>query len=533
MSLEKTPDAKPSANERIEPLSKTSGKLIIAVDPRIELLAVIQHLVGSDMVQADSEGYAAAVDAWFADYKKHPVFERYLALEANGFCYDLAVSCFLRFDGVPLIKQVCTWDSSMVFMNEERLTGVSEGGSIEDFYRDVNDFALKGNFAGFFTSQREFLARKINAVDSLLAKKPDLISHLVDWYGYSHGSYTFVLSPLIINNGYGFLLVDEQGKACVYCVTALESDEMSIESLYYFALMLFHEISHSYVNSLVDAHYDQFACAKALYEPINKKMEAQAYDSWWIAVAEHFVRASATRLLELYFLPEERSSSLESEMNLGFIYIDNIYAGLLEYEQARRETGIRYDEYFPQLVESFVQLAEDPETAISDRLGFKGPLNSVAIGQIVAIHPDPQRVEGVEENIMPIIDFLVERLKVEVYTDTQALKLDLKDKNIYVYGAWGTNMWLEKYLDLLPFKILPDRVIADKEYAGTGLRIAACLPHPQNPELGMAVYTGQTTASMKGSNAFFHGPEDWYVTDTNQTVLGKGNFTGKNAVWKF
>ncbi|MCB5263029.1 MAG: DUF4932 domain-containing protein [Candidatus Cloacimonetes bacterium] len=525
--------AKSAEYEKIKPLSQTCGKLNITVDPRLELLAVIQYLAGSDMVQADSEGYAAAVDKWFAGVRKHPVLAKYLALEAKGYSYDLPVSCFLRFDGVPLGIQVRTWESYMVSMNLERMTFVDKRGSIEDFYEDVKDFTVKSDFAGFFASQRDFLWGKINAVDSLLAQKPDMIAHMVNWYGYSHYNYTLALSPLLIQNCYGPALVDMKGNTSVYCVLALDGHELSIDTQYYLARIFFHEISHSYVNSLVDAHYEQFARAEALYEPISKKMEAQAYGSWWITVAEHFVQASEIRLQQLYFPAQDHSTAIEARINQGFIYIDNVYAGLLEYEQARRETGIPYDEYFPRLVENFVQLADDPKAAISDRLGFKGPLNSVAMGQIVAIYPDPQRVEGVEENIMPTIDFLIQRLKVEAYTDTQALKLDLKDKNIYVYGAWGSNIWLEKYLDLLPFKILPDRVIADKEYAGTGLRIAACVPHPQNPELGMAVYTGQTTASMKDSNAFFHGPQDWYVSDTNQTVLGQGNFTGKNAVWKF
>lgn len=525
--------AKPTVNEKIELLSKTCGKLNITVDPRIELLTVIQYLAGSDLVQADSDGYAAAVETWFAGARKHPAIAKYLALEAKGYSYDLPVSCFLRFDGVPFGIQVRTWESYMVSMNLKRMAFVAEGGSVEDFYEDVKDFAIKSDFAGFFASQRDFLWDKINAVDSLLAQNPDMIAHMVNWYGYSHDSYILALSPLMIQNCYGPALVDMQGNTSVYCVMALEGNELPIETQHYLAKIFFHEISHSYVNSLVDAHYEQFARAESLYEPISKKMEAQAYGSWWITVAEHFVQASEIRLLQLYFPTQDLSTAVDGRMSRGFIYIDNIYAGLLEYEQARRESGIRYDEYFPRLVESFVQLADDPEVTIRARSGFKGPLNSVAMGQIVAIYPDPQRVEGVEENIMPTIDFLIQRLKVEAYTDTEALKLDLKDKNIYVYGAWGSNIWLERYLNLLPFKILPDKLIADKEYAGTGLRIASCLPHPQNPELGMAIYTAQATADMKDSNAFFHGPQDWYVTNTNKTILGQGNYTGKNGIWKF
>ncbi|MCB5271040.1 MAG: DUF4932 domain-containing protein [Candidatus Cloacimonetes bacterium] len=524
---------KPLVNEKIEPLSKTCGKLSITVDPRLELLAVIQYLAGSEMVMADGEGYSDAVEAWFAGFRKHPVLDRYRALEGKGFGYDLPVSCFLRFDGVPLVNQVWNWQEYMVPINEERLTQVSEAGSVEDFFWDVNDFALRGDFAGFFASQRDFFRGKINALDSLLVQKPDMVAHMVNWYGYSFYSYAIALSPLMNSHFYGPALVDMQGNTSVHCVGALDKDGLSAGTQYQLARLFFHEISHSYINSLVDAHYYQFARAELLFEPIKGKMEAQAYGSWWTAVVEHFVQSSEVRLLQLYFPPEEYSPSLDRLTSNGFIYADNIYAGLLEYEQARRENGIRYDEYFAQLVENFVRLADDPEAAIGDKLLFKGPMHGVGKSPCVVIYPDPQRVDGVEENIMPTVDFLVEILNAEAYTDTDALELDLRNENIYVYGAWGTNMWLEKYLDLLPFKILPDKVIADKDYAGTGLRVAACLPHPQNPELGMAVYTAQTTAGMKGSNAFSHGAEDWYVTDSDLSILGQGFFTDKNDIWKF
>ncbi len=519
--------------EKIKPLSQTCGKLIITVDPRLELLAVIQYLAGSDMVQTDSEGYAASVEEWFADLRNHPVLGSYRALEAKGYSYDLPVSCFLRFDGVPLGIQVRTWETYMVSMNQERMRFVAEGGSVEDFYGDVRDFAIKGDFEGFFASQSDFLSAKISSVASFLSQKPDMIAHMVNWYGYSRDSYTLALSPLLVQNCYGPALVDMKGKTTVYCVMGLDTKELTEDTLYYLARIFFHEISHSYVNSLVDAHYDQFALAQVLHEPISKKMETHAYKTWWITVAEHFVRASEIRLLQLYFPLGEHNNLMNSQINLGFIYIDNIYSGLLEYEQAKRETGIRYDGYFPHLVKNFVKLADDPEVATRSRLGFKGPLNSVAIAPVVVIYPDPQRVEGVGEYIGPTVAFLIQRLNADAYTDTEALNMDLKDKNVYVYGALGTNLWLENYLHLLPFKILPDRLIADKEYAGSNLRIAACLPHPQNPELGMAVYTAQTTVGMKESNSFFHGPEDWYVTDTNKNVLGKGNFTDKNEIWKF
>ena len=48
---------------------------------------------------------------------------------------------------------------------------------------------------------------------------------------------------------------------------------------------------------------------------------------------------------------------------------------------------------------------------------------------------------------------------------------------------------------------------------------------------GMRVYTAQSTEAMKGSNAIFHGPEDWYVSDNELNVPGSGSFKYKDERW--
>lgn len=360
-----------------------------------------------------------------------------------------------------------------------------------------------------------------------------MIAHIIDWYGYEHHSYNFAISPLLGGGGYGPALVDSQGNSDIYCVTSYGKSEDPAETILHLAYMLFHELSHSYVNPLVDKYFWMVEDSSALFEPIKRKMEGQSYGSWWITVVEHFVRGSELRLLQLYYPPEQRKFYTQSDINLGFIYMDTVYDALLEYEQARRETGIRYDEYFPRLMQKFASQKEIPQSELLELMSFKGPMNSVAMEPISLIYPDPQRVEGVDEYIKPIVDFLVDRLKASAYTDTQALKMDFSEQNIDVLGAWGTNLWLDKHLPKPPFQILPDRIIADKEYPGTGLRLTTCLPNPFNPELGMTIYTAQSTPAMKNSNSFFHGPEDWYVTDSDKNILGKGFYSHKKGEWKF
>lgn len=522
-----------SAPAQIKPVSKSQGCLNITIDPRLELLAVLQHLSGSKMTFPDSGGYAASIDACFADFKSHPVLARLQRLEEYGYGYDLPVSCFLRFDGVPLGQQTRSWSDYAKEMEEARLEDAAQGGSLEEFYAAVNDFVRISDFAGWFESQRPYFENTVSAAASLLATKDDMISLLIDWYGYSHDDYTFAISPLLGGGGYGPSLVDTQDKSSLYCVTSFEASDNPADTILHMAIMMFHEFSHPYVNPLVDKYFDMIEHRSELFEPIKNKMGSYAYSSWWITVVEHFVRSSEIRMLQLFFPPELRDISTQDNINQGFIYLDTVYNALLEYEQARRETGIRYDEYFPQLMQKFASVKELSPEELLDLIGFKGSLNAVSMYPITLIYPDPERVEGVNEFITPTVDFLIERLHAVAYTDTQALQMDLSNQNIYAYGAWGSNLWLNKHLPHAPFQILADRIIADKEYPGTNLRLAACLPNPLNPELGLAIYTAQNTPAMKGSNAFSHGSDDWYVTDVELNILGQGDFACKRGNWGF
>jgi len=48
----------------------------ITIDPRMELLAIIQYLADSKMVRRDGH-YAGAIEKWFFAQKNHPVWSGY------------------------------------------------------------------------------------------------------------------------------------------------------------------------------------------------------------------------------------------------------------------------------------------------------------------------------------------------------------------------------------------------------------------------------------------------------------------------
>jgi len=511
-------------------ITKSNGMLQITIDPRLELLAVIQYLSDSKMVSKGGS-YADAIDAWFLDYKNHPVIDVLKKIESLGYNHDLPVSSFLRFTDISFSNISYNWDASSEEMNLKRLETISESESIEKFYNLVGDFALISNFSGFFTSQSEFYLKRANDAVDVLSQHPDMITHIVDWYGYSYGSYTLVISPLAIG-GYGPALVDAEGGIHSYCVVDIDFSNITDSSLRQISSWFFHEFSHSYVNPLVKKHWNIFESGEQNFKNIKVKMEKQSYGSWWITVAEHFVRANDIRLTESYYNIESKSS-LQNEISKGFIFITAIYETLQQYELQHRQNSIDYASFFPTIAQNFMERTEISEKDLHTLLRFKGSMNSVfQEDDVLIIYPDPNRVKGVEEYIMPTVEWLSSK-GYEAVTDQTALKMDISKRNLCLYGAWGSNLILENFSKKIPFEIQRDKIIGDKIYKGNQLRIAFCYPNPLNPEKAMNVYTAQTTPSMKNSNAIFHGPEDWYISNIDLEVLGFGNFKNKDKDWSF
>ncbi|MDZ4181731.1 MAG: DUF4932 domain-containing protein, partial [Candidatus Cloacimonadaceae bacterium] len=194
LSLFATTEDDPTAAAPVA-IRRNSGMLRISIDPRIELLAVIQYTSGSKMARRGG-AYAEAIAVWFAKYQDHPVMNRLLDMEQCGYAYDLPVSSFLRYEDCALRKISFNWDSTMETMNLQRLEYVTQTGPLEEFYEMVRDFAVRSDFAGFFASQKEYFHQRVDEAAKALDQHPDMIALMVAWYGYSHASYNLVISPL-------------------------------------------------------------------------------------------------------------------------------------------------------------------------------------------------------------------------------------------------------------------------------------------------------------------------------------------------
>jgi hypothetical protein len=172
---------------------------------------------------------------------------------------------------------------------------------------------------------------------------------------------------------------------------------------------------------------------------------------------------------------------------------------------------------------------------------FHGPIN--AAGQTspstVLIVPTNEADKAVEQRIHDYVrgmqKLIMERVPgrdVKVMTDVEALQTDLSQSAVSVYGTPQGNLWLAKYIAALPVAIEPNAITADRLYKGSNLRFISSWPHPQNPKLGMVIYTAQRAEDIIGINSVYHGPTDYLVAQ-GQTVLHAADYTNKETRWTF
>ncbi len=119
-----------------------------------------------------------------------------------------------------------------------------------------------------------------------------------------------------------------------------------------------------------------------------------------------------------------------------------------------------------------------------------------------------------------------------IITDAEAIKRDLADNSLIIFGTINGNLWLKKNAAKFPFKIEAKRVVADNVYDGTDLRFISALLNPQNPQRGILIYTAQQAKDVVKINSVFHGPTD-YVVAKETNVIKAGNYKKDKNKWSF
>jgi len=498
--------------EAIGKVEKPSQKrLSISVDSRIELLAVVQHFTSwAQWGHIKSKTiYKDDIDHYFGRFKDHPVITYAESLIRANFAYDAPVQFMLYHSDPPELVQKTPYSEYLI----KRAGGEK---NLKQFADELRDFARKTDFMKFYKSHK-LLYDTLTAEVDLLFEGKNYVQALEDFYGESRNSYNLILSPLFSGN-YGITIKTEE-EYDLYAVIgpcSLRGERTTFACLNYLESITLHEWSHPFINPLVDQNYELFKKSIALFEPIKRMMQRQAYPNWRVTLYEHLVRACG----EIHVRAKihkgfEREKTLKYHEGKGFWYISYI-DGLLDVYENHREQYPTFSHFVPVIANRLSQFSVED---LPDRITiFRGPLDVIfnRTDCIHLVYPtaiDKELTDKVKKDLENFAGFLSSaRIKPVLISDKEALRINWQDKVAFIYGNPRDNLFLRQLKLAIPFRFCDNAVeFGGKRYEGEGIFLISCIPNPFNKNLPFTLCVANRPEDLIGVASRIRGPSEWYV----------------------
>lgn len=311
------PNARPAAIE-------------VSVDPRIELLAVVQCLAGYDQLGGTDLLYRREVLERFAPWRSHPAVTLFARMAREGFTRDTPPAMMLRLAEPPALELRAPFS---VYVE------TSAGGRTRlfAFLDSLRDFAAESRFMEFHAAHADFF-RGLIADARRALRHTRVVGPLEAYFGEREHGYHLILSPLLQAGGYAAKIERPPGIVDCYAVLGPSRashgrprfwDPDALEAL------LWHEFSHVFVGNLPEACRRGIAADSALFEPLRARMLPQGYARWEVCADEHLVRAVGVRLVARMEGSHAAERALDLQLGLGFIYLPRLLPALERFERER------------------------------------------------------------------------------------------------------------------------------------------------------------------------------------------------------
>lgn len=351
------------------------------VDPRVELMSIIQYLAEDKNINNTDYIYKQKVDEYFKNYQNHEVITFYKELNKKGFSYHVPPA-FMLYLTQQLNKDNRRMDE---FYRTQVLTRIGGVENEEKFIKLLKDFSEKSKFSKFYTENNEFYKKIIEEYSR--QNRVDYVKFVEDFYGKEQNSYNSVLVTLY-NGNYGFWIKSKNSSYDIYNVMAPRGSKENIPM--FRNNVLFHEFSHSYINPLTDKYYDKVWLYEDLFNPVSSRMNKMAYGTWETTVNEHLVRAADIIMSEKAFGKMSTFARIQEEIANGFIYIEPIIKSLREYE-SNREKYKAFEEFYPKLIDSFSKYGK--ARIVKKEESYTGTIESMFtnMGDITIIIPSKEK----------------------------------------------------------------------------------------------------------------------------------------------
>jgi len=179
-------------NAQVEEINKKKRELKIIVDPRFELLRIVQ-LISSDKKKSEyltSFDFPYKQDAieYFSPFKDHKAVIKYQELARFNEWHDGYITILVYLTDPPELKAK---EGFRDYVNKCRGNFVQ----IECFFKFLSDFAEKTDFMQFYKSHKGTYQYLVNdAQNKLHGKNP--VDALENYMGMKQESYTVIVSLL-------------------------------------------------------------------------------------------------------------------------------------------------------------------------------------------------------------------------------------------------------------------------------------------------------------------------------------------------
>ena len=518
-------------------VKKGNSPLEVSMDPRVELISILQYIsafrVSGYRLMTDFDfEYRRRIDHYFALYKNHPAVKMIEAISPKGFVGDVPPWFIIHLSDPPELKIRHPLTSRI----KERIGGDKQ---VDQLLVLLRDFVRDTHFIDFLYKNQDQHEKIIKAYKKKMGNH-DYVKIMEDYTGMKQNwEYHAILVPLYGPLGFGLHIEGHEGKSDVFNICGPQFVENGIPEFGTeggLRHLLLHEFGHSVNNPLIDGYESELNNYDKLYEPIKQKAEREGYGNKWITIAREMINCAFTiRLVDREFGQKEAGKDLSNERKKGWAYLPAICERLKEYE-ANRDKYKTYADFFLRIADLFRELSEKELDDEFFFIPFDGTISSVRgnVKGIVIIVPthesDPDVLIKIQEYARKMRD--ERHAGMPILTDDEALKQDLSQKSLVVFGTKDGNLFLKRRLADHPVQIAADAITADIAYAGTNLRFIAAWPNPQNAKKGMVVYTAQRAEDIIGIREAYAWDEE-YVVARGSEVLKTGFYKKEKEKWSF
>jgi hypothetical protein len=327
--------------------STLPARIEISVDPRIELLTVVQCLADYDQLGTADLAYRRELLERFAPWRSHPAVTLFARMAREGFTRDAPPAMMLRLAEPPALELRAPFS---VYI-ETRAGGRER---LFAFLDSLRDFAAESRFMEFQAAHAGRFHVLVEAARRAL-RHTRIVEPLEDYFGVREHGYHLILSQLLHPGGYAAEVERPPGIVDCYAILGPSQashgrprfwDPDALEAL------LWHEFSHVFVGNLPDPCRREIAADSALFEPLRARMLPQGYARWEVCADEHLVRAVGVRLVARLEGTHAAEKALDLQLRLGFTYLPRLLPVLERFERERALFPALGD-FCPDLAEAF------------------------------------------------------------------------------------------------------------------------------------------------------------------------------------